>query len=99
MKVEFSPEADEAHDTIDTWWRENRDKNPNLFDEEVKRVIELLPSSPEMGHVYKVRGGRKILRVLLSKTHHYLYYWVDEKRDLIEVIVIWGTPLKDGPPL
>lgn len=99
MKVIFSPEARVCLITINTWWRANRDKNPNLFDDEVERISELLASSPTMGHVYKVRGGVTILRVLLSKTKHYLYYWLDEDDDAIVVVSVWGNPLRDGPPL
>lgn len=99
MRVIFSPEAEQCLDYIDTWWRANRDKNPNLFDEEVQRVVALLAATPEMGHEYRVRGRVTVRRVLLKKTRHYLYYWVNEAVGVVEVVSIWGTPLKRGPPL
>jgi plasmid stabilization system protein ParE len=99
MRVVSSPEASECLDRIDAWWRAHRDKNPNLFDDEVQRVVALLPGSPYMGHVYRVRRGVAFRRVLLERTHHYLYYWVDEESPVIEVVSIWGTPIEGAPPL
>jgi len=99
MTIIYSPEARACLSTINTWWRANRNKNPNLFDDEVERVTGLLENSPEIGHVYKVRGGVTIHRVLLEKTRHYLYYWIDEDDGVIVVASVWGTPLGHGPPL
>lgn len=99
MKVRFSPQANARFDAINSWWRSNRDKAPERFDQEVAEAIELLATSPKIGQLYRVTGDVEIRRVLLKKTRQHLYYRVDSERQLVEVVTIWGTVRGQGPPL
>lgn len=98
MSVRFSAEAHARFDAIQTWWRENRDKNPDLFDEEVAAAIQTLDGTPMAGEFYKRARGRDVRRILLKKTRHHMYYWVDDAGH-VEVITIWGAQRRHGPKL
>jgi plasmid stabilization system protein ParE len=98
MKVRFSEQGFERVQFVDDWWRANRDKAPDLFDEELNRIVTLLPRTPNMGTRYAEIGGLVIRRVLLKKTRQYVYYWVDTDNDIIEIVSVWGTK-RGKPPL
>jgi hypothetical protein len=48
-----TPSADLQILEIDAWWRENRDKAPDLFEEELALAFRLLASSPGAGKRYQ----------------------------------------------
>lgn len=98
MSVRFSDEANARFDAIEQWWRENRDKNPDLFDEEVAAALQTLGTAPMAGEFHKRSRGREVCRILLKKTRHHMYYWVDDSGD-VEVISIWGAQRLHGPKL
>jgi plasmid stabilization system protein ParE len=93
MRVRLSPTARERFSFIDAWWRANRDRAPDLFERELTRVIELLPTAPAMGNRYATDEHGEIRRVLLKKTRQYVYYRVRESEGLIEIVSIWGVAL------
>jgi len=86
-KVVFSPRARRQFAKEWTWWRRNRDKAPEAFDEEVTSTLEKLAGSPfDTG--FAVRARRPGLRrVSMERIRYYLYYRVND--DEIEVVAIW----------
>jgi hypothetical protein len=69
---------------LDTWWKENRDKNPFLFADEVDRAIDFLEIDPEGGFAIKSPVGPHFRRVPLERTRNQVYYWHEPRND--------GTP-------
>ena len=98
MSVRFSNAADARFDAINDWWRDNRDKAPDLFDREVAEAVQRLAATPMIGVVYAMSRGREVRRLLLKKTRHFLYYRVEHNGD-VEVITIWGAQRRFGPKL
>lgn len=99
MKLRFTAEADRSIEVIDTWWRANRDRSPDLFQEELERVTTLLLSAPRMGEVYRSRGRPLTYRVLMKRTRHHVYYTVHDDEGVVEVKLVWGTPLRETPDI
>ncbi|HXI14555.1 MAG TPA: type II toxin-antitoxin system RelE/ParE family toxin [Thermoanaerobaculia bacterium] len=81
------------------WWRRHRTKAPNLFREELLWAFELISTHPEVGAVAEDSDLQSVRRVLLAGTHHYLYYRLDEARQIIEVLALWGTSRLEGTGL
>ena len=50
--VVTTPQADLHIETIDTWWRENRGKAPDLFEEELALAFRMLGDAPGIGKRY-----------------------------------------------
>jgi plasmid stabilization system protein ParE len=93
------PEADEQAERIDGWWRENRDKAPNLFREELERALQLLAIAPEAGIRYRRRRIPGLRRLVLPETRHHVYYVHDEALDTVFVLAVWGAIKRRGPPI
>ena len=50
--VYTTPQADLHILEIDAWWRANRDRAPDLFEEELPLAFRLLESAPVVGKRY-----------------------------------------------
>lgn len=60
------------------WWRDNRDKAPLAFDEDLDRAFALILDHPAVGA--KVGGTRRsgARRLYLNRIRYYLYYEVTD---------------------
>jgi hypothetical protein len=38
-------------------------------------------------------------RVLMSQTHHHVYFYVDEAKPRVVIVAVWGAPRGSGPKL
>ena len=85
-EVFLSPRARRQLRAAVRWWRENRDKNPYAFDDDMAEGEQLLEENAAVGKVVKTRG--MIRRILLQRVHYYLYYRVTPE-ERVEVISIW----------
>jgi plasmid stabilization system protein ParE len=87
-EVVFSLRAGRQLDAAFRWWRANRDKNPDAFDEAVADSRKLLAMNPCVGkRIWTPTGIMR--RILLEKVRYYLYYRVTEER--VEVISVWHS--------
>jgi plasmid stabilization system protein ParE len=94
--VLVSAKAEEQIATIDAWWHENRDKAPELFQQELAQAFETISVAPELGRRHPWRGV-EVRRVLMRSTRHHVYY-VDQP-DSIVVVAVWGAVRGAGPDL
>ena len=92
MRVELSAEADAQVAEIDAWWRENR----LAATDELERAFDDLATMPTLGTVYK-QGSRAVRRLLLHRTHYYLYFI--EEADRLYVVAVWSCFRGRGPKL
>ena len=91
-----TPEADLHILEIDAWWRSNRDKAPDLFEEELALAFRMPAAAPGVGKRYP-HSRAKVQRVLLRSTRNHVYY-VDEP-DRVLVVAVWGAIRGAGPDL
>jgi plasmid stabilization system protein ParE len=99
MKLVFTPEAERHATEMDTWWREHRPGAHDLFARELAEARELIAGAPTVGAMYTTKSGKRVRRVLMPKTRNHVYFEVDELRELIIVLAIWGAPRGRGPRL
>ena len=55
--VVTTPTTDHQIREIDDWWRENRDKSPDLFAEELALAFRMLEAAPGIGRRYPHPAG------------------------------------------
>ena len=91
-----TPQADLQISAIDEWWRENRDKAPDLFEEELALAFRMLAAAPGTGKRYP-HPAAKVRRVLLRSTRNHVYYV--ELDDRVLVVAVWGAVKGAGPDL
>jgi plasmid stabilization system protein ParE len=94
--IATTPLADLQILEIDAWWRENRDKAPDLFEEELALAFRILESAPGAGRKYPHPSG-SVRRLLLRSTRNHVYYV--ERDDCVLVVAVWGAVKGTGPDL
>ncbi len=77
LPIRYSEKAGNHIRELDAWWRENRDKAPRLFREELQRTVELLADNPQLGRPYKHRI--KNVRIQRIRKTPYGIYYVERK--------------------
>lgn len=91
-----TPQADIQILEIDAWWRANREKAPELFEEELALALRMLESAPGVGKRYPYSSAN-VQRVLLRSTRNHVYYV--EEADRVIVVAVWGAVKGSGPDL
>jgi hypothetical protein len=95
----MTPTAALQFERLDAWWKENREKNPFLFADEVARAIDFLELDPEGGFEIKSRAGRHFRRVPLERCRNQIYYWHQPGDERVWIVAFWGGPQKRRPRL
>lgn len=86
--VIFSPRARKQFAAAWTWWKRNRDKAPEAFDQDTTLAVKKLADSPfDVGTAVRARRAG-LRRILLERIRYYLYYRVTADGE-IEVVAIW----------
>ena len=91
-----TPVADLQILEIDAWWRANREKAPDRFEEELASAFEMLAATPGVGQRHP-HPDASVRRVLLRSTKNHVYYV--EKDDCVLVVAVWGAVRGSGPDL
>ncbi|MBL8716181.1 MAG: type II toxin-antitoxin system RelE/ParE family toxin [Myxococcales bacterium] len=94
--VRTSPVADAQAEALDRWWRENREKSPDLFTEELTRALQTISAAPGAGKTWHHPGAR-VRRLLMRATHTHVYYV--ERDNHVLVVALWGAVKGAGPDL
>jgi plasmid stabilization system protein ParE len=79
------------------WWRANRSKAPDAFDEELAKAFRLLALQPNVG--VRIEGTRfkRARRFHLSRVHYYLYFQVSDQA--VEILELWHASRGNDPHL
>jgi plasmid stabilization system protein ParE len=90
VRVEVTERAQREVNRLGRWWLENRDKAPELFEDELSAAYFRIATDPNAGKLYTVSCGRRILRVLTGKTKNHVYYH-QHSPGIIRVVSVWGA--------
>src|SRR5262245_2158648 len=99
MRVRVTPEAQAQLEKRKRWWREHREKAPDLFDREFMAATERIGSSPTSLPVFAEKRRRSIRRCLMPKTECHLYFEIFEERQEIWVVAAAGGRRATSPRL
>lgn len=99
MKFIISKRARSHIEKIQAYWAEHRTSAPALFLDELAGAESRLRADPTLGLVYTAHKSGVVRRVLLTRTHHHLYYRYLPNRDELTVLAVWGAPRERGPKL
>jgi plasmid stabilization system protein ParE len=73
------------------WWLANRTAAPTMLEDELETAYALIEELPFAGEAVSHRRHVGLRRVLLGRTHYYLYYAVEEDDGIVEVLSLWHT--------
>lgn len=94
--VRTTPTADLHTLELDAWWRENREKAPELFEQELAMAFRTIGGAPAAGKRYAHPSG-EVRRIVMRTTRNHVYYV--EYPDHILVVAVWGGIKDRGPDL
>ena len=94
--VHTTPQADLHILELDAWWRENREKSPDLFEQELAAAFRTIGAAPAAGKHYR-HDSASVRRLLLRATRNHVYYV--ERDDDVLVVAVWGAVKRVGPDL
>lgn len=97
LPVEFSDDAREQAAAASAWWRANRERAPDLFEDELAAATERLASSSSLAPVYATVGGADVRRILLPRTRYRVYFTIEP--EIVVVHAVWHTSRGRGPAL
>jgi len=98
VKIRYTRRAIREIERIDGWWRQNRDAK-DLFLDELDAALRQLSDLPDIGARYETRRGSSVLRLLLPKTKHHVYFRRDPPQNRIMVVSVWSARRRRGPRL
>lgn len=81
---------------LDAWWRANREKAPDLFEQELANGLRTIASAPGAGKRFP-HPEADVRRLLLRSTRNHVYYV--ERSDHVLVVAVWGAIKGAGPDL
>ena len=81
------------------WWRENRNKAPDLFDREFAEAIERLGRIASSLPIYSRPRGHIVRRYLMPKTRCHLYVEVIEAVGEVLILAASGGQRRRPPRL
>jgi plasmid stabilization system protein ParE len=98
VKVSLSKRARRDARRINTRWSSHGD-HPRLFAEELLDALRHLRDVPHAGTPKATARRPKLNRLLMEKSKCHIYFEVDEKRGLINVITVWNAQRGREPNL
>jgi plasmid stabilization system protein ParE len=95
-RVRFTSTALEQVRREKAWWIQNRD-HPDVFADELERVVEILSALPGIGSPYDQSPIVGVSRVYMRRAAVHVYYSFDQREVLIRAV--WGARLEHGPDI
>lgn len=95
LPIVFQNRASSDVEAVGAWWRVNRTSAPDMFEVELKRVLQAVALLPDLGAPARDTRLDGVRRVLLPRTRHYLYY--RHTANSIQVLAVWHTSRGQAP--
>jgi plasmid stabilization system protein ParE len=87
---------------MEAWWAENRPAAPTLFAREFRDTLELIRTTPGVGIGWPTKRRPTLRRILMERTGNHIYFRyfrVDEKKQVVHILAVWGAPRGTTPKL
>lgn len=81
------------------WWAENRLSAPDAIREDLQVAFDLIARHPNIGAKALNAKLSGVRRIHLSRIRYHLYYRVNDKAGIIEVLAFWHSSRGTEPNL
>lgn len=81
------------------WWRLNRSKAPHAIREELERAASIISVQPEAGARALNVSLTGVRRLHLARIRYYLYCWLLDDPERIEILAFWHDSRGGEPPI
>ena len=96
-RIRLSSRAARDADRASAWWRKNRDKAPDAFDDEIDDALQLLRFNPGIGEPVGA-PSRGLRQLYIGRISYFIYYRIVSD-DLVEVLAVWHASRGSRPRL
>jgi plasmid stabilization system protein ParE len=86
-KIELTRLAERQLLAARAWWRRNRDKAPDAFDEDFDSALLYLSENLISSTTYRPTRRAGVRRYLIERIRYYIYFRVTD--DKIQVLRVW----------
>lgn len=97
FRLRISSRAWSEIDRASKWWRRNRDKAPQAFDEDLDAALERIRSDPGIGRRIHARRRADVRALWLDRIGYFVYYSVSG--DVVEIAAVWHASRGSRPRL
>ena len=98
-RLRVAPRAESQIREAADWWAANRPKAPRAFEEDLERAFGLVTSLPLAGQNVRHSASGGLRRVLMGRVRYYLYYQVETKAEVVDVLALWHASRRGHPRL
>lgn len=98
LDLRLTSEAAEQLRAAVEWWVANRAAAPTLLREQIERAFSVLVTQPRVGARVPDPDFLGVRRLHLSRVRYHVYYRVIDDA-VVEILAVWHTSRRDGPPL
>jgi len=98
MRVKLSKRAENAVRRIDAHWHANADHR-DVFRSEMAEVVEFLETVSTPGTPCPTKKHPGLKRILLEKSKCHIYFEINERQALVDVIAVWDGRRERAPKL
>ena len=89
VELRLSRAAFRQIDAADSWWRENRPANPELFMTELRSTLTRIQRLPNVFAEINEPRLPGLRRLLMPRSRYYVYWTTSD--DAVEVLAVWHT--------
>jgi hypothetical protein len=72
-------------------------RRPDLFAREFHDTLERIRSAPGSGIAWPIPTRPNLRRILMARTQNHIFFVVDEKERVIDILALWGAARKRAP--
>jgi len=98
VRVKLSKRAQDAVARIDARWLASAD-HPDVFLTEIGEAVEHLETVSAPGTPCPTKKRQQLKRLLLEKSKCHVYFEVNNRKDLINVVTVWDGRRERAPKL
>jgi hypothetical protein len=98
VRVKLSKRAENAVTRIDARWLAGAD-HPHVFLTEMEQVVEHLETVSAPGTPCPTKKRPQLKRILLEKSKCHVYFEINKRKDLINVVTVWDGRRERAPKL
>ncbi len=99
MKLRLAKRTAREIERKSKWWADNRPAAPTLFAEELKATLLRIAQAPNSGVPWPTAKRPNLQRVLMVETGNHIYFEIDERNNVVNVLALWGATRGRAPKL
>ena len=91
MKLHLGSRARRQAEKKEAWWAANRPAAQGMFAREFRDTLAVLVTTPGAGVAWPTERRPTLRRILMPETQNHIYFRVDDTKQCVHVLAVWGV--------